>query len=485
MKNKIVLLIALFSLIIGGGGCNDWLDVTPQAQVNADKLFSDPKGFENALYGIYTSMTDPAEYGTHMTFGMMDVLAQYYTIHSNKNHDFYELAHLNYKDVTSQNTIRDMWWKTYNSIANCNVLLEYLEEKSPSFFPEGRYDLIYAEIIALRAYLHFDLLRAFAPSWKQDADAVCLPYADNFTDKVHPQQKTREIVELLLKDLEKSRGILKTVDRACTNEFKDMYNHYVVDAKDVFATARAYRMNYWAVTGLMARIYHYMGDSRAYTYASEIIQAQKEGYFLFTTESGLSAPLKNRDVVMQNEVLFALNYPKVHDLWYSYGVGNSSYTIHGKEAIYPQADDFRRLYLIVQNDKGADVSIKYADVKSEKGGKIPMIRLAEMYLIAAESGFQEHPEEAVGLLTELRKNRGMSGDIGLTIKYEDFVKELTKEARREFLGEGQMFYWYKRLGLPLDRGDATVEPEPQQYCLPLPSTEVEFGGRREDYLKGL
>ena len=74
----ILMLLPFFS-------CNDWLDVTPQAQVNADKLFSTPEGYESAVYGIYTAMTDASIYGTHMTFGFMDVLAQYYGIYNNNN----------------------------------------------------------------------------------------------------------------------------------------------------------------------------------------------------------------------------------------------------------------------------------------------------------------------------------------------------------------------------------------------------------------
>ena len=98
------------------------------------------------------------------------------------------------------------------------------------------------------------------------------------------------------------------MDRALQDDFKDMYNHYVTDDNNVFISARAYRMNYWAVTGLLARVYHYMGDPKAYTYANEVIQALRDGYFEFTSESALSAPVKSRDVIMQNEVLFALNY---------------------------------------------------------------------------------------------------------------------------------------------------------------------------------
>lgn len=482
MKKRIWIIFMLFVFTLANSSCNRWLDVTPQAQVNAEKLFSNPKGFENALYGIYTSMADASSYGTHLTFGLMDVLAQYYEV--DMYHILYEASLYNYKNSNSQDVIKGLWLKNYNSIANCNVLLDYLSEKSPSFFEGDKYKFLVAETKALRAYLHFDLLRAFAPSWKENSEALCLPYADNFANRVHAQKTTSEIVRLILADLEEARTMLRDVDPARDESFKNMYNHYVPEIGDDFTTARAYRMNYWAIIGLMARVYHYMGDERAYTYAQEVIQAGKDGFFPFTKESAMSAPLKNRDVVMQNEILFALNYPGIHDLWYSYDESSDRYyMINNTSSIYPSSDDFRKLYLVISNSIGADVSIKYADVESENGGKIPMIRLSEMYLIAAECGFASHKDVAIGLLEELRKNRGIGGEISKTITYDSFVKELTKEARREFIGEGQLFYWYKRLGMSVDKGNTTMTLESAQFCLPLPATEVEFGGRKEDYLK--
>jgi hypothetical protein len=50
MKNKILIAVTLMVCTIASS-CNDWLDVTPQAQVNADKLFSTPEGYESAVYG--------------------------------------------------------------------------------------------------------------------------------------------------------------------------------------------------------------------------------------------------------------------------------------------------------------------------------------------------------------------------------------------------------------------------------------------------
>ena len=168
MKKRILIIFTLFVFALTNSSCDSWLDVTPQAQVNAEKLFSKPKGFENALYGIYTSMTDASSYGTHMTFGLMDVLAQYYDVYQDKYHFLYEASRYNYKNSNSQDVIKNLWLKNYNSIANCNVLLDYLSKKSPSFFEGEEYKFLVAETKALRAYLHFDLLRAFAPSWKEN-----------------------------------------------------------------------------------------------------------------------------------------------------------------------------------------------------------------------------------------------------------------------------------------------------------------------------
>ena len=72
------------------------MDVVSQAQVNADKLFATPSGFESALNGIYISMTSTDSYGRNATYGLMDILAQYYSVYLNKGHEFYEASVYNY-----------------------------------------------------------------------------------------------------------------------------------------------------------------------------------------------------------------------------------------------------------------------------------------------------------------------------------------------------------------------------------------------------
>ena len=70
---------------------------------------------------------------------------------------------------------------------------------------------------------------------------------------------------------------------------------------------------------------------------------------------------------------------------------------------------------------------------------IPMLRLGEMYLIAAESQ-SDVLANGTSYVNTLRRNRGISTSL------EALTPELLKyEYIRELYGEGQLFYLYKRL----------------------------------------
>ena len=102
-RNKIASLLLGACLTFSTTSCNDWLDVIPQAQVSGDKIFSTTDGYESVLYGIYISMTEANTYGCNLTFGLMDVLAQYYTTYTNKSHLLYEASLYNYEN---DNTVK-------------------------------------------------------------------------------------------------------------------------------------------------------------------------------------------------------------------------------------------------------------------------------------------------------------------------------------------------------------------------------------------
>ena len=58
MKNKILLLLFLPLLF----GCNGWLNVTPQSEVDEEDLFADGEGYRNSLNGVYSRISESDMY---------------------------------------------------------------------------------------------------------------------------------------------------------------------------------------------------------------------------------------------------------------------------------------------------------------------------------------------------------------------------------------------------------------------------------------
>lgn len=102
-----------------------------------------------------------------------------------------------------------------------------------------------------------------------------------------------------------------------------------------------------------------------------------------------------------------------------------------------------------------------------------LIRLSEVYYIAAEC--EPVLADKYEWLNKMRERRGLSA---LTVvSDEDFMKRLRTEYLREFMGEGQIFFMYKRLYAHLlsdeNGNDANAyEAREERYVLPLPSGEI-------------
>ena len=112
---------------------------------------------------------------------------------------------------------------------------------------------------------------------------------------------------------------------------------------------------------------------------------------------------------------------------------------------------------------------KYSD-------RMPLIRMSEMYYMGAEClNRQWKTKDAVALLNVVRRNRGIAEDKMLPsgITSQKLTEEIEKE---EFLGEGQMFYFYKRLGYTKFPNSSLPITE-KVYVLPIPEDEINVGGR--------
>lgn len=470
VKHTIHCLLAAL-VLLSATSCEKWFDVDPRIEIKEDDLFSDESGYFDALIGAYSIMGRRALYGDELTMSSVDAITQIYYIGYNSAHPLYYISTFDYKNTRVRPTIDAMWSNMYEAIVNINNLLAHINNADPAMFESNNYNLIKGEALGLRAYLHFDLLRLFGPSFRMDKDSKCIPYVTTVSKQNTPYSSPEEVVKLCLKDLEEAAELLAD----------DPVINLISNEDNIYRMNRKTRMNLYAVQALCARIYHYAGDkANALRCANMLIDNEQ----LNLISSTMSV---RTDRLISSELLFALFVDNLSD-WTddhfrhsNYGYDYYQMQFYMDEFFDKNAGYGNDIRYDAQFDvDGSNMKLnKYITKEGESYNskyRVPMLRLSEMYYIAAES--TTDIDEATDLLNSVRRARALE-----PMTFADFnaVEEyLTKEYRREFYGEGQLFYRYKWLDSDNIADGYLVKNvssrKEEVYILPLPDQEQEFGG---------
>lgn len=475
---KISFYIAALASLLLLDSCNDWLDVRPKSQIKEEALFKTTSGFQDALTGVYTLMGRTNTYGGNSTMGFLDVLGQQY---SSVGTGYDKAVAYDYKNDVDRGYIDDMWKDSYQGIVNCNYILKNIQENG-SVLNDSTRRLVEGEALALRAYLHFDVLRGFAPSYAVGKDQLGVPYVSHVTSSPVKPVSVAAMTDSLVRDLETARDLVRDIDpigpsHATYDEMKD--EQYTTDQylKDNgFWMFRTSRLNYYGMTALLARICLFKGDNaNALKYAKEVIDSKK---FSLINDDLLAQDKANNS--SKYAYTFAESVAKHEYISgiYVYGLKekrNNLYYTDGKAAL--TISDERKQVVFGATGLDFDVRAKkmfsIPDGNSKQyinkymsGTQIPLLKIGEMYLIAAEaSGDIEY-------LKEFRRQRGYTTNP--LPDGDNLETELQKEYQREFIGEGQLFYFYKRKNI-LPIPNAPVETSAATYIFPEPDDEIEFG----------
>lgn len=466
--------LIIFAALLGFSSCKKFLDVRPKTQIDGAVAFSDEQGFMDALTGVYLKMNDNELYGKELSFGLAEVLAKQHTRFNSTFHEYYQASFYNYLHAEVRSKIDGIWLNMYGTIANNNNLLTQLNTVDKRIFRDNNYNVIKGEALGLRAMLHFDLLRLFAPAPASNGGTAQpgLPYPDRLTADVFPQLTVAATLTKIQADLDSAASLLENVDP-------------IVPANNLAATGylrdRRLKFNYYAVKGLQARVFLYAGDkTKALACAKEVIDAD---VFRWTTSNELS----QGDRARFSELLFCLYQSDLASLFNSYFLpGNGSANLLTRNnfneflSVYESANDTRYTYLIA-NDNITQLSYSVLFQQNTVGSatylnRMPVMRVAEMYYIAAECLAETDVTTAVEYLNRVRRARNLSNDVPATVTPEELQFELFKEYRKEFYCEGQLFYYYKRRNSATIEG-ATVTADNSIYVLPLPDDEVVYGNR--------
>ncbi|MDR2130434.1 MAG: RagB/SusD family nutrient uptake outer membrane protein [Odoribacteraceae bacterium] len=447
---------ALLSLLLLlATGCEGWLHVQPASQSEATEFFQKESGYKAALTGLYIRLKSPALYGQTLTLDLPEWMVNHWIAAEDSEND--HIAKHYYNDASTESTLDAIFLNMYGIIAEANAILEHIDQRQEVFAESRMYKLIKGEALGLRAFCHFELLRWWGPIPGTQTGARVLPYARVISTKPHAYLPYASYVALLMEDLDEAERLLRSVD--------PIQGAFPAD-NDPFWENRPSRLNYYAVCALKARLYLWNQEKgEALRYARMVIDAVNGGQAIFrlANRTEFASPAT---CILPSEHIFEMEVHTLSQLTNEWFTENPALYRQDRNTLMTlyETADARHVDWWGNIIEDGLVLHSFKKFIQSHSGKLPLIRLSELYLIAIEC-----EDTRAGELYQLYCDTRGCVKKNLAANREEI---LLTEYNREFYGEGQLFFQYKRLSVPNMLWSKPIDDLQAAYVMPLPKKEI-------------
>ena len=400
-----------------------FIEKAPYDSIPLNSALSDEVGVTNALNGAYAQMRTANLFGRDFPV-IGDVQADN-TFVETKNAGRY-IPQYNYSMVNSDGVAAEIWTNAYTEILRCNQIIT--GTASGGLVPQ-----IKAQAYALRALLYFKLITLFASPYTETPGGLGVPLVLTYNPTALPKR----------------------------SKISEVYTQIISDFKAGFANGPAYvnsiTLSKYAIEGLLAKAYFYMGDyTNAKAAALDVIT---NGGFTLVTPGNFVNYWAN-GAIQSNavETLFEIDADAINNNGYD---DLGSIYINGYQDLYASKQlvalysgtDIRKSLLVLNSftKSGASATLvnKFSNAQNSDRDNLKVIRLSEVYLIAAESSLPSNEGDALKYLNALVAQRDplkiyISGGAQL-------LNDIILERRKELAFEGDRLFDLNRLKLPIVR----------------------------------
>lgn len=359
----------------------------------------------------------------------------------------------NWQDLAISRLATEVWLAYYNTIANCDILLERLPDVTDT--ESGEKDVIAAEAKTLKAMSYLQLLRIFAPAYNQgaDADGIVL--------------KSRVGLEFPL----------RSSIAACADYIRTLLT-------EAAAIPHAATQNGWltqtAANYLLAELELYAGRySEAARYARLVLDEAPAGVMTARNYSRLweTSSFEGR--------VFAFNTTNSYYASIEFDAAEGDYFALNPALHLDQGDARREVNEYPLAMGGAERVLLGKYNRRNKSGQaiayVDQIRYAGALFIAAESLARSGEEQqARCLLNDYLAEMG-AALVPDDVRGAAFIETILLEKAKEFAGEGVTWFDLKRTQTALPRlsrwGNAvaaTIPAADYRWTFPIPSSEYKY-----------
>ena len=413
IKNMIVTTVLFLSL----ASCEkSFLELKPPTSLTPEFALATEADLQVALRGAYSGLKSTALYGRSLMV-LGDMMADN-TYQSALNTNRYTNFNL-YNYLVTDGDVAGLWNASYSVILRANNIIN-----SP-IADNANIQQIKGEAYAIRALAYFNLVRYFGSPYTLDPSKLGVPIITTYQADLKPERaKIADVYTLINKDLTQAFTLMTKF----TNS--SQFSKYSAKA-------------------LQAKVYLAMGDkTNAKTAALDVITNSGFTAISSAAHTGYWAGVAPRTDKV--ETLLEISFDAVANnafdaLSYIYlQSGNYGDMLCSSELydLFETADIRKSLYATGIRGGLASVFVnKYSSFTGDHSDT-KVIRMSEMYLIAAEASYPSNTADALKYVNEVTSRRGATA---IASSGSALLEAIITERRKELAFEGERYLDMQRL----------------------------------------
>lgn len=449
---KKILYTLLFSLALMFGGCDSFLETTPEQQIESDVAFAKVSDANAAINGLYNRLGNYRFAGNY-AIAIGDFSSDIAKADGSSGH-FVSINDYTIADYTGE--LADVWEYGYKIISGATDLLGSVDALSAAY-PEEIEDikLYEAQAYALRAYSYFLLVNLYGLPYGTTVENGGLVLMDETPIAVETpvsRSTVEQTYALILKDI--------TASMAAYGE--------------TTATVNEYYFNKAAVYALASRVNLFMNKYEDCANYAQMAIDERNG-----TELDNAQYLEMwKAIAISNEDIFTI--AKTSDDNLSANSLNTLYGSYGGAVTASLISDFAATDIRLGLISGTHPKKFDGIASSAATSNIPQFRVSEMYLNLAEAKANLETPDLVAakaaLLFTAKRNTAITAVGDLPADKDGLLTFIAKERKREFFCEGHRWYDARRTGELINaKYDSYTNFDVAKFVFPIPSDEINSG----------